>query len=731
VSGGAGRAGTTAPGATREARFQVPAPPNPLIGRAAEVAAARTITRERDVRLLTLYGPGGSGKTRLALQVAEQLRDDFADGVVFVPLAPLLKPDHVLDAIAQACGIQDRSAEKLRGRLREELRDKRLLLVLDNFEHLLAAAPLVAELLAGAPHLVILATSRALLNLQGEHGFCVPPLPLPDLDRLPALEELAEQPAVALLLARARAHLPGCQLTASNAADLAAICHRLDGLPLAIELAAARLRILSPQALLKRLDRRLALLGRGPRDLPDRHQTLRAAIEWSYRLLDPPAQRLFERLAVFAGGFTLEAAEALCESERLETRDWTAESPISNLSVSVLDELAVLVDNSLLFQQEPPGGEPRFGMLETIREFASERLRERGDDREVRQRHAAYFCALVEREAPHFGGAGFQAAVDTIDRDYNNIRAALHWAFEANEHDLAARLTGSLLEYWDTRGLVREGWACTSQLLQVGAALNHALRARLRVDAGFLAYRQGQPQEAADLAAAALAEAQSVEDVVAAANIAGLAALEMGDSAGARRHFDRMLMLSQEHGLLPFVAGAQLHLGLLGLIQHELAEAEASFWACYASYEQLQHTPSLGIALIGLGFTAVLRSDPRQAAARLHNGLRKLCPVQQKSIMVYGLLASGGLATLLAEPLHAATLFGAALGHAENVGVAVGGPVWRLVQGQIERAREMAGAVMFEQSLRHGRSLAVDSAVALALTLGQAAPQHAKVHMAA
>jgi predicted ATPase len=261
-----------------------------------------------DVRMLTLCGPGGSGKTRLALQVAWEMHARFADGVVFVPLAPLHNPDLVIDAIAQACGLHATGAVALGDEVRSYLRGKQLLLVLDNFEHLLPAAVPVADLMAAAPGLRILATSRSVLNLSGEQIFPVPPLPLPDLARLPAPSDLAQQPTVALLLDRTRAHTPAFQINASNAADIAAICVHLDGLPLAIELAAARLKTLSPRALLKRLDQRLSVLDRGPRDLPDRQRTLRAAIEWSYRLLDLHMQRLFEHLAVFAGGWTIEAA---------------------------------------------------------------------------------------------------------------------------------------------------------------------------------------------------------------------------------------------------------------------------------------------------------------------------------------------------------------------------------------------------------------------------------------
>src|SRR5262245_10850197 len=360
----------------------LPAPPNPLIGRADEVAAACAMLQLADVRILTLCGPGGSGKTRLALQVAWEVREQFADGVVFVPLAPIHDANQIVDAIAQACGLHATGAVALGDELRSYLREKQLLLVLDNFEHLLSAAVTVADLSAAAPGLRILATSRSVLNLSGERILPVLPLPLPDLAQLPPPPNLAAQPAVALLLARARAHTPAFQLNAANAADLAAICAHLDGLPLAIELAAARLKALSPQALLKRLDHRLSVLDRGPRDLPDRQRTLRAAIEWSYRLLDLYVQRLFEQLAVFAGGWTLEAAEAICGGWRTEDGGWDGAepSPIPDPPSLILDGLQTLLDSHLVMLEPETPDQPRFGMLETIREYALELLRARGDE---------------------------------------------------------------------------------------------------------------------------------------------------------------------------------------------------------------------------------------------------------------------------------------------------------------------------------------------------------------
>jgi predicted ATPase len=658
-----------------------------------------------DVRMLTLCGPGGSGKTRLALEVAWELRERFADGVVFVPLAPLHDPELVIDAIAQACGLHATGTVALGDEVRGYLRGKQLLLVLDNFEHLLSATLTVADLLAGAPDLRILATSRSVLNLSGEQVFPVPPLPLPDLAQLPPLPDLALQPAVALLLARTRAHTPAFQLDASNAAAIAAICVRLDGLPLAIELAAARLKVLSPQGLLKRLDHRLAALDRGPRNLPDRQRTLRAAIEWSERLLDLHVQRLFERLAVFAGGWTLEAAEEICAAGD----SWH----------SVLDGLQTLLDSHLIVFESAPDDQPRFGMLETIREYALERLRARGDERTTRHRHATYFCRFAELCAPGF----HSAEIATTDRDYHNIRAALYWALEAAEHELAARMVSSMYWYWDTRGLLEEAQSWIAQALGRDASVPDPWRARVRAHASYLAYRCGRPAEATGLAAMVVGDAQATaEDRGLALRVAGLAALQADDTASAWRHFERALAFAQDNGLRDAVAAAQYNLGLLYLFRGDLAEAESMFWASYEPWEQQQHPRYIGVALVTLGYIAVLRGESQQASALLRDGLRQLMLAQEATYLLYGLLACASFATLQQRPLCAAVLFGAGTRHAANMRLAFIRGVLARMHEHIEQARAQSTPAAFDQAMRHGYSLSLDEAVTLAQSTIEEAP---------
>jgi predicted ATPase/DNA-binding SARP family transcriptional activator len=441
----------------------LPAQSTPLLGREQEVAAAGERLRSEAVRLLTLTGPGGTGKTRLGLQVAADLLDAFESGVYFVGLAPISDPHLVASRIAQSLGVRETPGQPLLESLRQSLRERQMLLLLDNFEHVLAAAPLVAELLAGCPRLKVLVTSRAPLHLQGEQEFPVPPLALPDRKRLPPLDCLSRYAAVALFIQQARGVKPEFAVTNENAPSVAEICHRLDGLPLAIVLAAARIKLFPPLTLLRRMASRLTLLTGGARDQPARHQTLRGAIAWSYDLLDEGERWLFRRLSVFVGGFTLDAAEAVCNAE-------------DELNIDLLEGVASLLDKSLLQQEPGTEEEPRFGMLETIREYGRECLAASGEAEILHRRHAEFFTAFAEETAPRLLSAQRSRWLARLEAEHDNLRAAFDGC-QAARSPLALRLAGSLFWFWNFGAHFKEGWRRAQEALNVAEERTAAARA--------------------------------------------------------------------------------------------------------------------------------------------------------------------------------------------------------------------------------------------------------------
>ena len=448
----AARRSTTPRSRDQTSAFRVPTPPTSLVGREHEVETIATLLRKEDVRLLTLIGPGGVGKTRLAIEVARRSRESFADGVVFVPLAPLRDPELVPSVLAETLGVKDVADRSLQDALKRHLQGKVMLLLVDNTEHLLPAAPVVADLIEGCPRLTVMATSRAPLRLSAEHQFPVVPLPIGEAT-FPA-----RSPAVRLYVERARAVEPSFELTDANADTVARICQRLDGLPLAIELAAARIKLFKPRALLERLDRRLQLLSSGPRDLPERQQTLRDTVAWSHDLLDEAEKTRFRRLAVFAGSFALEAAEEVC-------------GPATPAGGDVLEILASLVDNSLLAsvsETSSASGEPRFMMLETIREYAAEQLRSDGEAEEMHRAHALYYLALAEAAQPEASPQMFDEWLAVLEQEHDNLRAALRWAIRHRQVDIGARLGLMMWRFWSENFHLGEGRRWLEEVLELG-----------------------------------------------------------------------------------------------------------------------------------------------------------------------------------------------------------------------------------------------------------------------
>lgn len=458
-----------------------------IIGREAEIAAVEALLCDAGVRLLTLTGPGGTGKTRLGQQAARGLLPRFDDGVFFVALAPITDHHQVASTIARAVGVQETSARTFAAGLKDYLSDKTTLLVLDNFEHVAAAATEVAELLATCPGLKVLVTSRSALRVSGEREFRVPPLALPEAGSIHSAKDLMQFPAAVMFVQRVLTAKPQFTVTDANAATIAEICIQLDGLPLALELAAARTKLLSLEEMRARMDHRLTLLKGGQRDLPARQQTMRAAIAWSYDLLGEAEKTLLHRQSVFLGGFTLSAAESVC-------------GQVKGAEGGVLDALETLVDESLVRKMDMADGSYRFVMLETIREFALEHLQARGEEEAVRQRHANFFVHMAEEAEPHLMSAAREPWLRRLDGEHNNLQAALRWAAENDAVETGLRLAGALRWFWYHRGHFGEGWQWASRFLGMATVTpNTRARAKALYCAGSLAFYYGGPAAARPL----------------------------------------------------------------------------------------------------------------------------------------------------------------------------------------------------------------------------------------
>ncbi len=634
----------------------LPAQPTPLIGRARDVAEVMAVLRQGDARLLTLTGLGGVGKTRLALRVAQEALDVFADGVVFVALAPLREPTLVVATIAGALEIRDTGGQSLLVALYGRLRDRHVLLLLDNFEHVAEAAPLVADLLAACPRLSILVTSRAILRLRGERVYPVPPLATPDPARLPPTDVLATIPAVDLLMQRARDLVPDFALDATNASAIAVLCRRLDGLPLALELAAARLRVLSPQALLGRLDHRLPLLTAGARDLPERQRTLRATLEWSHDLLTAGERALFRRLAVFAGDATLDVIEVVC----LDGAD---------AADAAVDGVAALVDKSLLRRESALNGEPRFGMLETVREYAREQLAAHGEEEAVRRRHLAHYLALAEHAQPRLWGPDQAAWLERLEQDHNNLRAAMAWAMEAGDLGAALRLATAVWWFWWTRGTyVTEGRGWLDALLAVphcreDPTLASSYREALHA-AAMLARAQSDFGRAVALATRSLDVCRTAGDLRgagAALYNLGMVRSDQGDAEGAAALLGESLKRRRNAGDAQGMAHTLNGLGIVAWGQGRDERAASFFRESLAVARGLGNRQSMAMPLTNLGEMAQQRKDYDQAVALQEEALAIKRELGDPAGIANSLTVLGHVARLRGDHDRAMDLYGQAL----------------------------------------------------------------------
>lgn len=634
----------------------LPAQATPFIGREGAVRAAKSHLSNARVRLLTLSGVGGTGKTRLALQVAADLVDEFEHGVYFIPLAALAESDLVLPAIAQALDVRESAGSPLLARLREHLRDRQMLLVLDNFEQVVDAAPLVSEILSSAPHLKILVTSREVLRISGEVDFAVPPLTLPDPNHLPPLDQLTQYESVALFIDRALAVKQDFAVTNDNAPAVAQICHQLDGLPLAIELAAARVRVLPPQKMLPALSHRLEFVTGGARDLPARQKTLRGAIDWSHSLLTDDEQKLFRRMAVFVGGCALDAVESVCNAEG---------------ALQVLDVLDSLAGKSLL-KQADLDGEPRFSMLETIREYAAVRLTASSESKCLRQRHRDYFLALAEDAEPRLLGAEQAQWLQRLEADHENLRAALHWDHANHYIGGVLQLCGALQRFWWTRGHLTEGrdW-CDRALAEAGNEEQTKAYAKVLNAAGALAYYQGDYPTARIRYEQSLAKMRQLGDrfgVAAALNNLGNVHYEEGDYAAARACREEALALHRELGDRNGIAIALNNLANVTAEQGDYAAAQSLLEECLTIDRVLGDQGGIAISLNNLGDYASEQGHLAKARTLYEESLSIKRMLGDRGAIAITLNGLGNAVLEQGDPSHAFALFDESLAIRRTLG---------------------------------------------------------------
>lgn len=684
---------------------------SPIIGRRSEISAVTHLLRDNDVRLVTMTGIGGTGKTRLAHAIAETMIEEFADGVFMVELSSVALPELVPASIAQPLGVQDAGGRPVLEILKDHLADKQMLLVLDNFEQIVDAAPQIAELLAAAPEIKILVTSRFLLRITAEREFVVPPLSPPPNELLSSFEKLSRNEAVRLFAERAGSADPNFQLNEQNIRSVAEVCLRLEGLPLAIELAAARSRVLSPAAILSKLDSRLKFLTGGPRDLPERQRTMQGAIDWSYDLLSEEEKAVFRALSVFSGSFSVDAAEAVCASNALLRR------------VAVLDVITSLLDKSLVRRLDGQGGEHRFGMLEVVREYAQDALESDGEDESARRAHAEYFVSLGEKAEPFLQAAHSAEWLDRMEDEHDNLRAAMQWGL-TNDPPMAIGLAVSVRNFWLLHSHLSEGYKWLKAALESGGDPPPQLRFKLMNGLGLAARFRGDYETARKAYAHGLTAGQEAGDkqgVALSSRGLGLVAMQLGNTVEAREYFESGLAISRELDDRFGIAISLSFLGDLARTEKDFERARPLFEESLELFRGLDNKSAVSDALNNLGATCIGEGEYALAKKYFAEAANIALDLGNKMTISYSLDGFAALAVETGDLGRAAQLCGAAEALRESIGYKIEPAEGIFRDAYLDKLQAQMSDSEFAAAIEKGRETPPERAAQLAFEFSAAA----------